>query len=413
MIKDANASVFDNDDQRWVEALAQKLYEDFRARDLIRDIGKKWRARIKPDAEQEALFGLELERAAFSGFMHAAGSDPLYPRLYAFGRDAQQRNGRTIPATWSAHPNPDYLYRFVSIDGQGEYLVKGRIPKERPAAAEYALLTGAQAYQGNISLSQMVADSGGSFELSVGPSAAGRANHFQTTAESTQLLLRDVVADGFTQKPIALSVERVGGPPPARAPYSYEEYWTRAEGLVRKHVDDLLFVTENFVLKRPVNVFDEPKVQSGAMYSAAQAYSAGRFALRDDEAMVIDLTLGGAAYAVAPITNVWGGIGDVFGRRAMMSTSIAQPNADGGYRFILSASDPGIENWVDAGGQHTGIVFFRWIGLPAPSAGFAPPTLRIRIVRLAEVEITGSDRITPAQRSAMLARRAEAHRRWQ
>ena len=167
------------------------------------------------------------------------------------------------------------------------------------------------------------------------------------------------------------------------------------------------------MLKRPVNVFDAPRIQSGNMYSAAQAYSAGHYALQEDEAMLIDLTLSGAAYAVVPITNVWGGIGDVFGRRAMMSTSGAQANADGSCSFILSPADPGIENWVDAGGQHTGIVFFRWIGLPASGAGFAPPALQTRIVKLAEVERKGADRVTPTQRSDMLARRAESYRRWQ
>ena len=133
-----DASVFDNDDQRWVEDLAQRLYEDPRARALIQDIGDNWRARMKPSAENEKLFAVELQRAAFSGFMHAAGCDPLYPKLYTFGRDARELNGHTIPASWSAHPNPDYLYRFIAVDGEGEYLIKGRIPKERPAAAEYA-----------------------------------------------------------------------------------------------------------------------------------------------------------------------------------------------------------------------------------------------------------------------------------
>lgn len=406
------ASVFDNDDQSWVEDLAQRLYEDPRTRALIQEIGENWRARIKPDAENEKLFPAELERAAFSGFMHAAGCDPLYPKLYTFGRDSRQLNGRTIPATWSAHPNPDYLYRFIAVDSAGEYRIQGRIPKERPAAAEYALLTQAQAYQKNISLSQFLIEPDGSFEISASPSETGAANHFQTTGESHQLLFRDVVADGFTQKPILLSLQRKG-PKPSRAPYTYEEYWKLAETLVRKHVEDLLFVTENFVLKRPVNVFDDPRIQSGTMYSAAQAYSAGHFDLKEDEAILVDLTLAGAAYAIVPITNVWGGAGDVYGRRATLSTNGAKPNADGSYTFVISPADPGVENWVDAGATHTGCVFFRWIGLPPPSESFPPPTLKTQVVKLSDVARSGAERVTPAQRAEALARRADGFRRWQ
>ena len=406
-------SIFDTDDQRWVEALAQKLFEDPRAKALIGEIGESWRARINPDAEQQKLFGVELQRAAFSGFMHAAGDDALYPKLYAYGSDARECNGRPLPPTWSAHPNPDYIYRFVSIDGDSEYAVRGRIPAQRPAAAEYALLTGAQAYQGNFSLNQFVADADGNFEITAGPSPDdGRPNHFQTTAESRQLLFRDVVADGFTQKPIPLELERVNGPKPARGPLSYEEYWTRAESVVRKHVEDLVFVTQNFVLARSGNVFDAPRIQNGTMYSAAQAYSAGHYSLQDDEAILIDLTLSGAAYAVVPITNVWGGIGDVWSRRRMMSTTGAQPNADGSFTFVLSPVDPGIENWVDAGELHTGCVFFRWIGLPPQTSETPPPTLRTRIVKLAEVERKGADRVTPARRADMLKRRRDAYSRW-
>ena len=149
------------------------------------------------------------------------------------------------------------------------------------------------------------------------------------------------------------------------------------------------------------------------MYSAAQAYSAGHFELQDDEAILVDLTLAGAAYAIVPITNVWGGAGDVYGRRATLSTSGAKPNADGSYTFVISPADPGTENWVDAGASHTGCVFFRWIGLPSQDSGHVPPTLKTRVVKLADVARNGADRVTPAQRAETLARRADGFRRWQ
>ena len=67
---------------------------------------------------------------------------------------------------------------------------------------------------------------------------------------------------------------------------------------------------------------------------------------------------------------------------------------------------------MDAGELHTGCVFFRWIGLPPQTSETPPPTLRTRIVKLAEVERKGADRVTPARRADMLKRRRDAYSRW-
>ena len=68
-----------------------------------------------------------------------------------------------------------------------------------------------------------------------------------------------------------------------------------------------------------------------------------------DEALIVDLTLGEAAYAVVPVTEVWGGIEDLTAQRSAIGTVQAQRRNDGGFTFAIARQDPSIVNWVDLG----------------------------------------------------------------
>jgi len=374
------------EDQRIVELTAARLRADPRTAAAVDRVARHWIDEMQPNAEHRARFAAEYEQAAFCGFMNAANDDPLYPRLHAFARFAHETDGIAIPATKSAHPNPDYIYRFAPIDGDSRYLLHGKVPESGPLVCEYAMLTAEQVYQKNVSLKDLQIASDGSFTISVDPDPAnGRPNHFQADGESFQLLLRDVIGDPATQAPVALRIERIG-PPPSRPPRSFEDMLGNVERHILKHVDDLIFVTRNFVLKNPVNVFAAPRIQSQSMYSVAQAYSPGHYRIREDEALVVTLTLGGAAYATVPVSDMWGGLGDILGHQVNLGTPQAAPNPDGSYSFVLATRDPGIANWIDPDGLHEGVIFIRWIGLPPPAEDAPPPMLDVRLVRLDAIE---------------------------
>ena len=395
-------------DQEAVELVAARLLTDPDVAATLERIGQDWIAEMKPNAEHRARFSSEYEQAALLGLMNAANDDPLYPRLHGFARYPHQTQGISIPGTKSAHPNPDYIYRFVPIDGQSRYVIHGRFPEHGPVATEYAMLTAEQVYQKNVSLADLVIDADGRFTITIdGDPANGRPNHFQTNADSFQILLRDVISDPGVQLPIALEVERLG-PEPSRPPKTYEEIRGEVERHVRKHVDDLVFVTRNFVLSNPVNTFASPEVKAESMYSVGQAYSPGHYRITDDEAMVITLGLGGAAYAVVPVSDQWGGLGDILNHQVHLGTGCAAPNPDGSFTFVLAMSDPGVANWIDANGLHEGVMFIRWIGLPARSESQSVPTLKTDIVDLADLESAlpeGVPRLSRAQRAEQLARR--------
>jgi hypothetical protein len=381
------------------------LLQDPRVKAACEGVREHWQAAITPSDEHMLRFPDAVEQAFFSFVMHATNDDPLYPRVHAMGRLAHRLDEYDIPATKSAHPNPDYIYRFVPIDGVSSYVVNGQISNGSPEAFEFAMLTDAQAYQKNMSLSHLAIADDGSFTITVDPNpAAGRPNHFQTNADSFQLLIRDVISDAATQSPIALSVTRVGAPPD-RDRLGFEDYVTRAGQHVRKQIDDLIYVTKNFSGAPQPNIFAEPEVKKRTMFSAAQAYSAGNFKIADDEALLITLTLGSASYAVVPVSDNWGGVGNILQKPVAIGTGRAVPNPDGSFTFVLAHHDPAIANWVDPDGLHAGNMFIRWIGF-ADQAAAEQPSLSVRHMRLSEIEAAlppGVPRLTKSERQARQA----------
>jgi len=88
--------------------------------------------------------------------------------------------------------------------------------------------------------------------------------------------------------------------------------------------------------------------------------------------------------------------------------------ADGRYRYVISARDPGIENWLDTEGHRRGLVFMRWQGLAEEPGEDQQPTMRkVPFDRLAD-ELSAD---TPAfdatkRRQQIRERRQQAQERF-
>jgi hypothetical protein len=124
--------------------------------------------------------------------------------------------------------------------------------------------------------------------------------------------------------------------------------------------------------------------------------------------------LGGAAYAVAPVNNIWGGLGDYLHHRATIGTGRAAANPDGSYTFVVSLTDPGISNWVDPEGMTEGTMFFRWAGLSADYTG-APPQLQTQVVPLSDLAHAlppGVPRLDAAGRAKQMEDHVAAYTSW-
>lgn len=408
----------DTPQQREIELAAVRLLQKPEAIAAAKEVAVHWIERVKPNAAQRALFDFEYEQVKLCAAMDALNQDAIHPRMHSFFRFAHTVDGVPVPGTKQGNPNPDYAYRFVTIDDSSRYVIHGETVGQAPGVAEFAVLTAAQAYLANLSARHIAFDAGGRFTLTIDPDAPAtkpkkaRVNHMQTKTGASQILIRDMLTDITVQRPYKLSVERLG--PATRAPLTEADALSIFPARLRKMVDDMLFIAEKMIYSKPANTFPTPMVHQGGIYAVSQAYAAGHYKIKSDEALVFTLTLGGAAYAVVPVNNVWGGLGDYLNHRGTLGTALSAPNPDGSYTFVLSIRDPGVANWVDPAGIEEGITFVRWAGLDPNYKGPAP-TLQTQLVPIAELEQAlrpGVLRADAAERKRQMAAHAAAYAPW-
>ena len=100
---------------------------------------------------------------------------------------------------------------------------------------------------------------------------------------------------------------------------------------------------------------------------------------------------------------------DFYGCISSRNQTQTQVSADGKVRYVVSAADPGVANWLDTTGRQTGLCTLRWFW-PTGERAMAPTT---EVVALNEVAASLPDDhpvVTPDERSTELAAR-QAHLR--
>jgi hypothetical protein len=161
-------------------------------------------------------------------------------------------------------------------------------------------------------------------------------------------------------------------------------------------------------LQYPANTFDFDidRDTDGALRS--QIYKLGHFRLRDDEALVLTVRTGGAAYLIVPITNLWGTTNDIVQRTASLNKAQSEPNPDGTFTYVVSVPDPGVHNWVDPCDMHEGILTLRWAEFPSgrPPRDLGVESRLVPLARLREHLPEGARFVTPEERRSQREGRA-------
>lgn len=397
--------------QREFELKALKVFNHARFQSAKQAVQQWWLAEIDPSEDARSCFDAAFEEVCFGAVIWSLNQNPLAPSVVTISRVAHHIDGVDIPGSRWGIDNPDSVYRVIPISGEHKYVISGRVASRRLTENYFTLWDQKMGTIDVLSGKDLVLDEEGRFEISVDSDPKGaRINHIQSSAAAHQFYIRDVLQDWEKECVNELSIV-ILDPPPSAPETTFDddvqrgiEYmWNYAKNTARWNRQ---------ATDKPDNAFDFKidRDVDGALRN--QIYIMGEFRLGADEAMLIDVDLGGAEYFIAPITNVWGTTNSIQDKNGSLNLAQSKPNADGSYTFVLSPQDPGIHNWLDPDGMREGILTLRWAEFANGTAG---DSLRAdsRVVKqgaLKELISAGTPTVTPVERKRQLAQRAESYR---
>lgn len=118
---------------------------------------------------------------------------------------------------------------------------------------------------------------------------------------------------------------------------------------------------------------------------ATNAMTGGIFQLRDGEALIVELTCPLHPEQLGfHLGNFWGESLDFANHVSSLNHFQSYRSSDGVYRYVVSAEDPGIQNWMDTTGHPGGYLTVRFT-YPEMPAEADLPTAHARLVPLDEV----------------------------
>src|SRR5262249_43824359 len=106
---------------------------------------------------------------------------------------------------------------------------------------------------------------------------------------------------------------------------------------------------------------------------------------------------------------------DYVNNQSSLNTATAIANPDGSYTWVISTTDPGVQNWIDTTGIDDGTLYVRWLGYSNPMDPLNPanaPTITAQVVNLDDLNSVlpaGTATVTPEQRAEQIAQRATGY----
>ncbi|MGE0741766.1 MAG: DUF1214 domain-containing protein [Hyphomonadaceae bacterium] len=387
-------------DAAW-QAYRQAL-DDTRAQVLATE----WVA--EPRLRAQALYFLQMHQV--TAFAKYLAPRPAFPHLHI--------HLEFLPfEITTGQSNPDFLYRYVYLDGARTYRLWGR--KGTTRWTDFQVTNGFWGDErmetlGNYSIDAFEADADGRYEviLSATPHP-GNWMRLDATSVNNMVLIRETWCDWENERGVEMLIECADRGRDDEIVYDEAEFNRRLNAAAR-----YLRFSTNFSVNTTKRVVDAvgfntffdatapkpgEKQVGGANAQAQYVFSVYRIAR--DEALIIEFEPPPAKYWGISLGDVWFASTDYSYHQSSLNDVQATRDADGKVRLVLALDDPGVPNWLDAVGTTTGIVILRGYLSERP---FAPTT---KLVKRDEVRAhlpTGTPAIDASTRAQALRRRTRA-----
>lgn len=345
--------------------------------------------------------------------------DPSYPQLVPFV---------SAWVTWGG-TNPDSDYLYAAVDPDHTYRLRGRRGAVHLLAFE--TFSGDFDNMARIAACDIRLDvDGGPGNIEFGPDGEfeivlratepadeeERRNWLRIPDVPGHLLVRFCWYDWDVADRPSVTIERDGAvyPPPPPTLEEMERRLARFADFLRQGPQMCAVAADMYYGRDPGSVQFPPWSLHGAtdmehqLSFQDQLYGQSHFTLGPDEAVLLEVALPASPYWSFNLSSPYLENTDWHLRQNSINGHQAVVDPEGVFRAVISAADPGVPNWLDTGGQPTGVIQSRFL-LPE-----VMPDVRLRTLPLADLRAAlpaGTPEVSPAERQDAVRRRVLAVQR--
>jgi len=338
--------------------------------DDLKDAGKHILAETSPDDPFDRAEGYRyltrLTRAALESFVE--GADPLAPELRRTAHETVKMGA----------DNPDNYYMSAPISGSHEYRVSGTRGTVHylgfgTQAGNYGA-TGSLATTGYLEAADMDVTPDGSFEILVSAKRQ-EGNWLRMAPDSSSLIVRQTFLDRGTERLADLRIERIDGAHAAR--HLTPRVIDRGLAASAKFVGGCAKLFSMWANSMKAHTNELPRFDAAVAKAAGGdpniVYHHSYWELAGDEALVIESPVPECDYWNFQLNNHWMESLDYRYFPISLNKHSAKSGPDGNVTLVVSAVNPGVDNWIDTCGHARGTMCWRWIRAEEPPV----PTTRV------------------------------------
>ena len=317
-----------------------------------------------------------------------------------------QRTSTDDIVTWGMEC-PDCIYTRAVLHGGESYRLFGN----RGTARYVGLQTmNGIAATANELVDELEVDPDGNFEVVLSASEqTGRAgNWMRIDGDHPTLTVRHFFYDWDTEVASSLRIERLGDAVEATSrAVDPDVAVTKQLVALGDFVQDNLAFFLQFGAAAPPNGFLPPIERTDIGAAAENRPVIGRWELRPDEALIVEVEPPEGIYWSFSIGNPWWETIHYGRHQSSLNAHQAVVDSDGLVRVVLCARDPGVANWLDTAGYSNGPIILRCVRTKTA------PTPSTRVVPFDDVDAelpSDTTKVTPDERASILAARRRAVR---
>jgi hypothetical protein len=299
---------------------------------------------------------------------------------------------------------PDCIYTRAVLRGGESYRLFGNRGTARYVGLQ--TMNGIVATANEL-VDELEVDADGSFEVVL--SAEERAgNWMRIDGDHPTLTVRHFFYDWDTEVASSLRIERLGDAVAADGgSVDREVAVSRQLVALGDFVHDNLAFFLKFGAAAPLNGFLPPIDRTDMGAAAENRPVIGRWELRPDEALIVEVEPPEGIYWSFSIGNPWWETIHYGRHQSSLNAHQVAVDSDGLVRVVLCEGDPGVANWLDTAGHSNGPIILRCVRTKtAPT----PTTRIVPFEQLAAELPSDTTRVTPEERSSVLAARRRAVR---